>query len=220
MTSIHTSSHGQHVPPLIEDVTLFLDDRPLKTLSPPFKLMYSNVLIADVTDYCLLSAVVIKVRIRFFNKGENYWCHFSCRNKKINLIGKDEIIFSGFSWSERDCKVKTLLFNQVPAASAAAISSYIGCVDNQEFVLSINIHSAIDKRNLMRHHCCRDEVDNGPLNRTQNDCAASGGPSKLIACESEFQRSKEVYNKNRWFCQGDLLQPLYILFYKRGGNGY
>lgn len=71
--------------------------------------------------------------------------------------------------------------------------------------MSISIHKAIDRR---YHYCGRDKVDS----TIQNDC----GGSRLIAYESKVIWSNEKYGKNQWYSQGDLLQPLYIIFYKRG----
>jgi hypothetical protein len=95
----------------------------------PFKLKYSTVLLADLSD-CVFPSDGHSLRVYMRNSEEYRICHFSCGQQKISLVGKD-IVFSGFrrrvGEEVKDFKVKM--------ASEVETNN----------VISIEIHSVLDK---------------------------------------------------------------------------
>lgn len=176
---------------VVEDFALIVEGR--RFPSSLFKLKHSSVLIADFNDYPeFLKSINIKIEINFKQKNRVFWCNFECGKKSISLIGSDSIIFSGFTWSEDDGKVKAFKLNDRCCSS---------CCDRvasgNDLVLGVFIHEAVEKSS-----------------RSNVMCDCTDGGRSLIGFETE-EKADEVYTRNTRYNEGTLVSSFYIIFYKK-----
>lgn len=211
---------------IIEDVSIVIgDDEQTPTV---FKLKNDYVFIADLCNHTFKpngDSVKVYVRLRNGTSGE-YMVKFECGNKKIKLIDRDSVVFSGFREAGGEVKAFKLNDSSNMASLDEGTLNRLNNSFNENNVITVTVNLANRKFPRIVNDYFRvsgggrrggDVVDGGGAGESD---VVDGGATRLLVAYDTKEKSDISYTTTNDYYEGRLLLRFYIVLYKRyNGSG-